>query len=203
MIQNRGTTVPIVIFASGAGTLAESIITFSQTMGSSFHVEAIISNNSGARISAVALQYGIPFYHISGVTHPQHDHYIDALQEVLEKHHARLIILAGYMKLVPHEIVANQNWLILNTHPALLPKYGGKGMYGIHVHKKVIEKMEQISGLTVHRVSEEYDEGEIIHQEYVPVAYNDTPETLEERIKRVERTVYPQVIDEQAKKILT
>ena len=76
-------------------------------------------------------------------------------------------------------------------------------MYGIHVHKKVIEKMEQISGLTVHRVSEEYDEGEIIHQECVPVMYNDTPETLEERIKHVERAVYPQVIHEQAKKILT
>ncbi len=203
MIQNRGTTVATVIFASGAGTLAESIIRFSQNADASFHIEAIVSNNSGARISEVASQCGIPFYHISSVTHPNHEEYVSALHKVLANHNTRLIVLAGYMKLIPREIVADENWLILNTHPALLPKYGGKGMYGIHVHKKVIEKMEQISGLTVHRVSEEYDEGEIIHQESVPVMYNDTPETLEERIKHVERAVYPQVIHEQAKKILT
>lgn len=202
MIHMQQKKVSMAIFASGAGTLAESIITFARRSESSFRVEVILSNNSGARIVDVARHHEIPFYHISSVTHPDHREYIASMQSILRQYEIKMIVLAGYMKLIPSEIVSDEEWLIFNTHPALLPKYGGKGMYGIHVHKKVIEKMEQISGLTVHRVSEEYDEGEIIHQEYVPVALDDTAETLEERIKQVERAVYPQVLHEQAIKIL-
>ena len=202
MVYTQQKKVSTAIFASGAGTLAESIITFSRRSESSFRVEVILSNNSGARIVDVARHNGIPFYHISGVTNPDHKDYVTSMQSILRQYEVKMIVLAGYMKLIPSEIVNDNRWLIFNTHPALLPKYGGKGMYGIEVHKKVIEKMEQISGLTVHRVSEEYDEGEIIYQEYVTVGIDDTAETLEERIKQVERVVYPQVLHEQAMKIL-
>lgn len=194
--------VHIVIFASGAGTLAEAIIEYSLSDTSLYNVCAIISNNSAAGVSGIASRYSIPFHHISTALYPLYDDYVDALLRVLNLYEPRIVILAGYMKLIPKELINSNQWRILNTHPALLPKFGGKGMYGIHVHKKVIEKMEQISGLTVHRVSEEYDSGEIVSQEYVPVLDDDTPESLEARIKALERVVYPKVINEECALIL-
>lgn len=194
--------VHIVIFASGAGTLAEAIIEYSLSNTSAYIVCAIISNNSSTGISDIAAKYAIPFHHISTVLYPLYDDYVEALFEALYPYDPRLLILAGYMKLIPKELINTNEWRILNTHPALLPKFGGKGMFGIHVHKKVIEKMEQISGLTVHRVSEEYDSGEIVSQEYVPVLDNDTPESLEARIKALERVIYPKIINDESALIL-
>lgn len=200
--MDRGEKVHTVLFASGAGTLAEAIIEYAFKEDSCYRVVAIISNNSSTGIRDIAIKYSIPFYHISTITNPNHSEYVLSLMNTLHVHNTQLIVLAGYMKLIPKEIIENNDWRILNTHPALLPKFGGKGMYGINVHKKVIEKMEQISGLTVHRVSEEYDSGEIIRQESVPVLADDTPESLEARVKAVERIVYPRTINDEAAKIL-
>jgi len=199
---NSKEKVHTVIFASGAGTLAEAIIEHSLNDSGLYTVCAIISNNSATGISGIASKYGIPFHHISTVLYPLYDDYVEALFRTLYLYEPRLLILAGYMKLIPKELINTKQWRILNTHPALLPKFGGKGMFGIHVHKKVIEKMEQISGLTVHRVSEEYDSGEIVSQEVVPVLEDDTPESLEARVKALEKIVYPKIINDESALIL-
>ena len=113
---------------------------------------------------------------------------------LLHEHGADFIVLAGYMKRVPREVVRAFRDRMVNIHPALLPKHGGKGMYGLHVHEAVIAARERLSGATVHYVDEEYDHGRIVLQRSVPVFAEDTPETLAARVLEVEHTLYPDAI---------
>jgi phosphoribosylglycinamide formyltransferase-1 len=113
---------------------------------------------------------------------------------LLHEHGADFIVLAGYMKRVPREVVRAFRDRMVNIHPALLPKHGGKGMYGPHVHEAVIAARERLSGATVHYVDEEYDHGRIVLQRSVPVFAEDTPETLAARVLEVEHTLYPDAI---------
>jgi phosphoribosylglycinamide formyltransferase-1 len=102
--------------------------------------------------------------------------------------------LAGFLKKIPEKLIQQYPEQIVNIHPSLLPKFGGKGMYGDHVHNAVIESQEKESGITIHLVNEEYDKGKILSQFSVPVAQNETVETLREKIKKLEHTHFPQVI---------
>lgn len=142
-----------------------------------------------------AREQGIATLHLSSKTHPDETAFADAMLSALHAHAIDLILLAGYMKKVPPAVVAAYPKRILNIHPALLPKFGGEGMYGMHVHQAVIAAGEKESGATVHFVDTDYDTGEIILQRAVPVLPNDTPEALAERVRILEHELYAEALE--------
>lgn len=152
----------------------------------------VISNNSSSMALERARNEGIPCAHMSSKTHGE---LLDeAILDALRAAAADLIVLAGYMKKLSPAIVREYAGRILNIHPALLPKFGGEGMYGMRVHEAVIAAGETKSGATVHFVDEEFDRGEILLQREVPVYPTDTPETLAARVLEVEHQIYPEAI---------
>ncbi len=180
----------IAIFASGKGTNAEHISKyFAGEPGIS--VAIILTNNPKAFVLERAKRLGIPtlvfdrnaFYKTKEV-----------LQVLLDKH-IDLIVLAGFLWLVPGNLIDAFRGKIINIHPALLPKYGGKGMYGNRVHQAVIDNGERYSGITIHYVDEKYDEGRVVFQKEIPVLEDDTPDTLAARIHKLEYEFYPRVIE--------
>ncbi|MCB0722220.1 MAG: phosphoribosylglycinamide formyltransferase [Ignavibacteriae bacterium] len=186
----------ICVFASGSGTNFKAILESRKQGEIESDVGLLITNNSSCGAAEIAREEGIEVVHISRKVFPDlsSQDYSNLFISALEKNETDLIVLAGYMKMLPEEVVKKYSNRIINIHPALLPKYGGKGMYGINVHKAVIENGERETGVSVHYVTENYDEGEIIYQERVPVNENETPESLMERMKEVEHRVYPKVI---------
>jgi len=181
--------IQIAIFASGNGTNAENIISHLKNI-SNLHVSLIVSDKENAGIHDVALKNSIPIFVI-----PKSDINIgDEILKHLKKHQIEFIVLAGYLKKIPTIILQSYEQNIINIHPALLPKYGGKGMFGKHVHEAVIENKETESGITIHYVDEIYDNGEIILQEKCNVLSTDTAETLGEKIHQLEYKHYPEVI---------
>ena len=145
-----------------------------------------------------ASEYGIPVHHISGKTHPVAADYEAAMMDVLDKYNVDLLILAGYMKALPSCMINRMPDRIMNIHPSLLPKYGGKGFWGIHVHEAVLAAHEKESGPTVHLVSEEIDSGRILSQVKVPVLEGDTPEVLAGRVLEQEHGLYWKTIRDYA-----
>ena len=157
-------------------------------------VVCVISNNSEAGILTTARAHTIPAFHCSLKQFPSDSAFAGTLLQILQSHNADLVLLAGYMKLIPESILNAFRQRIVNIHPALLPKYGGRGMYGLHVHEAVIAAGETESGATVHYVDEVYDHGRVILQKRVPVYPTDTPETLAQRVLKVEHEIYPEVV---------
>jgi phosphoribosylglycinamide formyltransferase-1 len=182
----------IAVFASGGGTNLQALINASKGEILRGEVTAVISNNSRAYALERARKENIPAYHISGKTYSERAKFVSRLFEVFDENNVNLVVLAGYMKLVPIEIVRKYRSRIINIHPALLPGYGGKGMYGTNVHKAVIESGDQFSGATVHMVDEIYDHGAILIQRTVPVLADDTPESLAARVLKVEHQILPE-----------
>jgi phosphoribosylglycinamide formyltransferase-1 len=181
--------IQIAIFASGNGTNAENIISHLKNI-SNINVSLIVSDKENAGIHDVAFKNNIPIFVI-----PKSDINIgDEILRNLKNHQIDFIVLAGYLKKVPLNILQAFERNVINIHPALLPKYGGKGMYGKHVHEAVISNKETESGITIHYVDEIYDNGEIILQEKCNISENDTPETLAEKIHQLEHKHYPEVI---------
>jgi phosphoribosylglycinamide formyltransferase-1 len=181
--------IQIAIFASGNGTNAENIISHLKNI-SNLHVSLIVSDKENAGIHEVALKNNIPIFVI-----PKSDINIgEEMLKHLKNHQIAFIVLAGYLKKVPVNILQAFNRNVINIHPALLPKYGGKGMYGKYVHEAVISNKETESGITIHYVDEIYDNGEIILQEKCSISENDTAETLAEKIHQLEHKHYPEVI---------
>jgi phosphoribosylglycinamide formyltransferase-1 len=133
---------------------------------------------------------------------PTEEAFTDAMLLALQRHGTELIVLAGYMKRVPSRVVREYRGRILNIHPALLPKFGGQGMYGHHVHEAVIAARERESGATVHVVDDEYDHGQIVLQRTVEVAPDETPETLAAKVLEVEHALYPEAIRHYADRAL-
>jgi phosphoribosylglycinamide formyltransferase-1 len=183
--------IPIAIFASGNGTNAENIISHLKTISNlPISVLLIVTDKENAGIHEVALKNNIPIFVI-----PKSDINIGAeILKHLKKHQIEFIVLAGYLKKVPINILQAYERNVINIHPALLPKYGGKGMYGKHVHEAVISNKETESGITIHYVDEIYDNGEIILQEKCSISENDTAESLAEKIHQLEYKHYPDVI---------
>jgi len=184
----------LVVFISGGGTNLQALIDACREGKLAAEIRAVISNNSQAYGLARAKDAGISTYHISKIKYPNEDNYVCAIEETLEEAEADVIVLAGYMKLLPAVIVRKFHGRIINIHPALLPKYGGKGMYGINVHKAVLENSDRVSGATVHVVTEEYDRGPILIQRCVPVIEGYTPETLAARVLEVEHMILPEAV---------
>lgn len=180
----------IVIFASGSGTNAENIIKhFKNT--SSGKVVSVFTNNPKAYVIERAKNFQIPTEVFSK------DELIEG--KVLQKINIiqpDLIVLAGFLLKFPENIVAQYPDKIINVHPALLPKYGGKGMYGMNVHKAVVESKEKETGITIHYVNENYDEGNIIFQKKVTLLITDTPEVVAEKIHELEQKYFPSIVED-------
>lgn len=185
----------IAVFGSGRGSNFQAILTaIQQGTISEASVCLVLSNNSGAGLLEIARANGIPAVHMSRKNFLGEEEYVDALLDILHGHGTNFIALAGYMKQVPSRVISTYRDRILNIHPALLPRFGGKGMYGIHVHEAVIAAGEDVSGATVHLVDEEYDRGPIVLQRTVPVAPGETPETLAAKVLQIEHTLYPEAL---------
>lgn len=186
--------VRIAVFASGGGSNLQALIDQPKRRALRWRIGVVISNNSSAFALQRARDENIPDYHISGKTCPEPGQLAARLSEALQQHKINLIALAGYMKLLPPEILRQYRSRVINIHPALLPHYGGKGMYGINVHKAVLESGDTKSGATVHFVDEVYDRGAIIIQRTVPVLPLDTPESLARRVLNIEHTILPKAV---------
>jgi phosphoribosylglycinamide formyltransferase-1 len=196
----------LALFASGSGSNAEAIIHYSFREDAAYRVALLVSNNSRCLALQRAQMFSIPTAHISSVTHPNEHEYAAALLEVLQAHRIDFIALAGYMKHFPPSLIAEftagKAGKIFNIHPALLPKFGGQGMYGLHVHRAVLAAGERESGLTIHEVTADYDAGTIVRQQRVEVASEDTPETLAARINEWEQRIYPEALQKAALQLL-
>lgn len=185
----------IAVFASGRGSNFEAIlkaIRGGKIRGAAIVV--VISNNSGAGALATARTNGIPALHISRRQFESEGEFDTQLLNTLDNHRVNFIALAGYMKKVSPAVISRYRNRIVNVHPALLPEFGGAGMYGEHVHRAVIAAGKAVSGATVHIVDEVYDRGAIVLQKSVPVAPGETPETLAAKVLRLEHEIYPEAI---------
>ncbi|MDR3714396.1 MAG: phosphoribosylglycinamide formyltransferase [Puia sp.] len=179
----------IAIFASGAGSNAQKIIDHFRGHPS-IKVGLIVCNKPGAGVTRIAEKEGIPCLLIEKEGFFNGDTYIKELRQ----RKIDFIVLAGFLWKIPSALVQAYPGRILNIHPALLPKYGGKGMYGMHVHRAVIAAGDRESGITIHYVDELYDHGQIIFQARCAIEETDTPETLAEKIHSLEHEWFPKVI---------
>ena len=150
----------------------------------------VISNNSRSRALLRAADAGIPHYHVSTITHPDDDARDRAIVDILERHGVDLVVLGGYMKELGPQTIARFRNRIVNVHPALLPKFGGRGFFGLAVHEAVLASGDRVTGATIHRVDEQIDQGAVLAQRKVAVEDGDTPETLAERVLAVEHSLY-------------
>lgn len=188
--------IRIAAFASGRGSNLNAILAKIKSGAlKNAKITLVVTNNSNSGALRLAFNHGIEAVHFSSITHPHPAEYERAMLKLLTDHGIQLILLAGYMKLLPREVVRSFPERILNIHPALLPRHGGKGMYGRDVHRSVIESGDKESGVTIHYVNEKYDEGAIIRQQNVPVLRDDTPESLAARVLEVEHDLYWRVVD--------
>ena len=184
----------IAIFASGSGSNFQAIHQYIKKGEISGEILLVVSNNSNSGAIKYAKENNMSTFIVNNFLYPNIEDYNRLLIKKLNKNSIDHIVLAGYMKLLPLEIVKAYHNRILNIHPALLPKFGGKGYYGNRVHEAVIASGDLESGVTVHFVDEEYDNGEIIAQETVRVIHNDTSESLAKRVLKVEHRLYPKVV---------
>ena len=184
----------LVVLASGGGTNLQAIIDNIEAEKLNAQIKAVISNNSKAGALERARNHNIPAIHLSQKQFAIPEEFDEKLLSILEENETDLVILAGYMKMLSPTVIREYRNRILNIHPALLPSFGGSGMYGIHVHEAVINSGVKITGVTVHIVDEVYDHGAIVLQKTVPVLDDDTPESLAERVLKVEHEAYSEAL---------
>ncbi len=181
----------IGVFASGRGSNFQAILNAIQQDLLPARVTLVVSNKGDAGALEIARMHSLPAVHLSTKQFPDDVLFASAMLEALTKHNVQIIALAGYLKKIPSIVVRQYRNRILNIHPALLPSFGGAGMYGHHVHEAVIASGAKLSGATVHLVDEEYDRGLIVLQKAVPVEERDTPEMLAAKVLRIEHEIYP------------
>ena len=181
----------IAIFASGNGTNAENIIRYFQDRKANAEVVVVLCNRQEAKVFERAERYQVPCLYITKEEWQTGSAILALLQG---KYSVDFIVLAGFLARVPDVLLRAYPDRIVNIHPSLLPKFGGKGMYGNRVHQAVLQAGEQESGITIHYINEHYDEGAIIAQYRCPVFPDDTPETLAQRVHALEYEHYPETI---------
>ncbi len=189
-----GKLLKLGVLASGGGSNLQSIIDHGIAGNLGAEVVVVISNNSGAGALDRARTHGIPHLHISTATEGSREEEDLRIAGELTRRNVDLVVLAGYMKRVGPVTLETFRGRIINIHPALLPRFGGEGMYGMRVHEAVIAAHERESGPTVHLVDEKYDHGPVLAQRKVPVLPDDTPETLQKRVLAVEHELLPETI---------
>ena len=181
----------IAIFASGSGSNAENIVNYFASH-QEINVAMIISNRFDAYVHERAKQLGVPSFTFKKT---DFDNGTDVLNKMAE-YEIDFIVLAGFLLKVPHSIVEAFPNSIINIHPALLPKYGGKGMYGDNVHNSVKNAGEKETGITIHYINENYDEGDIIFQAKCEVSGLDSPEDIANKVHLLEQRHFPKIIEE-------
>lgn len=186
----------IAIFASGSGTNAEKIFEYFKERND-VNVAMLFSNNPKAAVLKRADKFNIPTKVFDKHSFYESDEVLDLLRE----QNIDLIVLAGFLWLIPKPIIRAFKNRIINIHPALLPKYGGKGMYGMRVHEAVIKNKDRESGITIHFVNEYYDDGSIVYQTVCKVDREDTPESLADKVHALEHKFLPSVIDDLLKNL--
>ncbi|MCD9573808.1 phosphoribosylglycinamide formyltransferase [Flavobacterium soyae] len=178
----------IIVFASGSGTNAENIIKYFSNIEIA-KVVSVFTNNASAKVIERAKNHQIPVEIFEKNELLERN----VLQKI-QKIDPDLIVLAGFLLKFPENIIELYPNKIINIHPALLPKYGGKGMYGMHIHRAIVNNKEKETGISIHYVNENYDEGAIIFQANVALTEEDTPETVAEKIHELEQKHFPEII---------
>ena len=186
---NSDKKVSILIFASGNGSNAENIITYFQNKAIDINW-MIITNNSNAGVIQRSIKMGVPF-----LVFNKKDFYENMFLKKISLINPKLIILAGFLLKIPENLIKKFNNKIINIHPSLLPKYGGKGMYGMNVHNEVIKNREAESGISIHYVNNQYDEGKIIFQKSTKIIYPSNAENLSKKIHELEMKYFPEIIE--------
>ena len=198
-MTERTPPLRVAVFASGGGSNLQAILDHAGRLGAASTVRVVLvaANRAGAGALERARAAGVATAVISNPADGV------ALRHLLESHRVELVALAGYLKLVPPEVTARWRGKIVNIHPALLPKFGGAGMYGRRVHEAVLAAGETESGATVHHVDDAFDRGAIIAQERVPVERSDTADSLAARVLAAEHRLYPRTLDALARQLIT
>jgi len=186
---NSDKKVSILIFASGNGSNAENLITYFRKKDTKINW-MVVTNNSEAGVIEKCVKLNIPYFVINKMELSK-----NSLLEKIKMIDPSLIILAGFLLKIPEQIIDYFPQKIINIHPSLLPNYGGKGMYGINVHKKIIENKESKSGISIHYVNKYYDEGEIIFQKSIEIKYPTNALNLSNRIHKLEMKYFPMTIE--------
>jgi phosphoribosylglycinamide formyltransferase-1 len=181
LVSGRGSNMTAIIEACEQGKLAAS-------------VELVISNNANSLALVLAQEKKIDTAHLSSLTHPETDVLDTTMKALFDSYNIDFVLLAGFMKKIGSKTLAAYKGRIINIHPSLLPKFGGQGMFGLSVHKAVIEAGEKETGVTIHLVDEEYDKGTILAQRTVAVEKDDTPESLSARVLKVEHILFAETI---------
>lgn len=181
-------TKKIALFASGSGTNAQNIIEYF-TNNEYVEIDSLWSNNANAFALKRAKKLNIKTY----IFDREEFYKTDNIVRILNNRNVDLIVLAGFLWLIPSNLI--ENYCIINIHPALLPKYGGKGMYGMNVHKAVVESGDKESGISIHFVNEKYDDGKLVFQAKCPVLPSDTPEDVANKIHQLEYEHFPKEIE--------
>jgi phosphoribosylglycinamide formyltransferase-1 len=184
----------IGVLASHGGSNMQAIVDAIEAGGLDARIVLVVSNNSASGALERARRHGLPCLHLSGSTHPDPASLDEAIATALRDAGAEVVVLAGYMKKIGPRTLAAFAGRILNIHPALLPRHGGPGMYGIRPHEAVLAAGDRESGATVHVVDERYDHGPVLRQRRVPVLPGDTPESLQERVLAQEHRIYTEVL---------
>ncbi len=180
----------IAIFASGNGSNAKAIIQYFRGH-QNIRVETVVCNNPKAKVIEVAREFNIPCRLIT----KQDIYATDDVLNFLKASEIDLIVLAGFLWLIPEKMLKAFPDKIINIHPALLPKFGGRDMYGLRVHESVINAKEKETGITIHFLNEKYDEGKIILQKTCPVDANDSAEDIAHKVQKLEHEWYPKIIE--------
>lgn len=187
----------IAIFASGTGSNARKIIEYFSD-SPQIEIALIVSNKKNAGVLEIAKAH-----HIASIVISRKEFYeTETIVQYLIDNHIDLIALAGFLWLIPSNLVKAFPRKIINIHPALLPNYGGKGMYGMHVHKAVKANREKESGITIHYVNEKYDEGQIIFQKSVALSIEDTAEEIRNKVLALEHYNFPRVLEKILKSLI-
>lgn len=180
----------VCVFASGSGTNLQSLIDASKNSDAPYSINLVISNKKSAYALKRAEKYGIENKYIKY----RKSSFEKEIMKCLIAHDIDIIVLAGFLRYIPLKVLKEYHNRIVNIHPALLPAFGGFGMYGLNVHSSVLDYGAKITGVTVHFVDENYDEGPVIAQIPVSVNTDDTPDTLQERVLKAEHKILPEVV---------
>ncbi|MCS6818976.1 MAG: phosphoribosylglycinamide formyltransferase [Chitinophagales bacterium] len=182
----------IAIFASGSGTNTEKIIRyFNDKEKAQAKVALVVCNNPMAGVLEKSNRLGVSTAIVTEDQLKQQNYML----ELFHQHNIEFIVLAGFLKLIPGFMIYQYTERIVNIHPALLPKYGGKGMYGMRVHQAVWENKERQTGITIHYANEKYDEGDILFQATTQLTDEDTPNTIAQKVQQLEHRYYPWVLE--------
>ena len=184
----------LAILVSGRGSNMLALIDAYEQGRLQASVELVVSNNADSFALVSAKEKGIDVAYLSSRTHPDADALDVAMRESFEKHEIDYVLLAGFMKKIGPKTLSAYKGRMINIHPSLLPKFGGKGMFGLNVHKAVIEAGEKETGVTIHLINDEYDEGAILAQQKVEVVERDTAESLAAKVLKVEHVLFAETI---------